>query len=420
MGLSQSGDYYKLHMMKERSPIILVFCEAYLPGYKAGGPVRTITNLVEHLGDEFHFKIITMNHDWKDADNPYQSIRPSEWHKVGKADVFYIDAKKRSCSEFKSILNTIEYDIVYLNSFFSPNFTIRPLLFRRLQLIHDTPFILAPRGEFSDGALNLKLIKKKIYINLARLLGLYQRILWQASSVYEEADIRSRFDKNIELFIAPNLPLALSSISSTTPKKVYKSQSTLKIVFLSRIAKMKNLKGALEVLKGLKGDIKFDIYGPIEDMIYWDECQATFRNFPQNIKIRHLGSVPHDNVMSIISEYDIFFLPTLGENYGHVILEALCAGCPVLISDQTPWRDLEKKKVGWDLPLEQPEQFHAVLQKCVDMSHEDYYEWSQNARKYGYHITKDNYAISQNRELFQKAITSMNLKGPFNRETSHV
>ena len=60
---------------------------------------------------------------------------------------------------------------------------------------------------------------------------------------------------------------------------------------------------------------------------------------------------------------DLLFLPTAGENFGHAIQEALAAGCPVLISDRTRWRDLAPKGVGWDLPLSAPDRFVAVLRE---------------------------------------------------------
>jgi glycosyltransferase involved in cell wall biosynthesis len=41
-------------------------------------------------------------------------------------------------------------------------------------------------------------------------------------------------------------------------------------------------------------------------------------------------------------EYDFFVLPTIGENFGYVFLEALAAGCPLITSDRTPWTTLRK------------------------------------------------------------------------------
>ena len=64
----------------------------------------------------------------------------------------------------------------------------------------------------------------------------------------------------------------------------------------------------------------------------------------------------------------------------NMILKALCAGCPVLISDQTPWRDLEENGVGWDL-LSKPEMFRQVLQQYVDMNNDEYVKSSESARE---------------------------------------
>src|SRR3546814_15539936 len=63
-----------------------------------------------------------------------------------------------------------------------------------------------------------------------------------------------------------------------------------------------------------------------------------------------------------LSRHDIFFLPTFGENYGHVIAEALEAGLRLLICDQTPWRGLAEAGVGHDLPLNQPEAFVTAIE----------------------------------------------------------
>ena len=87
-----------------------------------------------------------------------------------------------------------------------------------------------------------------------------------------------------------------------------------------------------------------------------------------------------------------------------MILEALCAGCPVLISDQTPWRGLEGKDVGWDLPLDRPEMFRQVLQRCVDMNQGEYAKLSKRAREYGLRITKDDGTVEKNRQLFHHAV----------------
>ena len=56
----------------------------------------------------------------------------------------------------------------------------------------------------------------------------------------------------------------------------------------------------------------------------------------------------------MLGKHHVFLFPTLGENFGQVILEAMTAGCAILISDATPWRGLQEKGYGWELPLAQP------------------------------------------------------------------
>jgi len=95
-----------------------------------------------------------------------------------------------------------------------------------------------------------------------------------------------------------------------------------------------------------------------------------------------------------MKEHDLFLLPTLGKSFGLVIWEALIYGCPVLIIDRTPWKNLEKKEIGWDLPLVQLERFEEVVQKCVPMDEATHCEWRKNAIKYGLEYDKrTNYFI---------------------------
>jgi glycosyltransferase involved in cell wall biosynthesis len=72
-------------------------------------------------------------------------------------------------------------------------------------------------------------------------------------------------------------------------------------------------------------------------------------------------------------------LPTQGENFGHAIFEALSAGKPVLISNQTPWRNLTPAKAGWDLSLQQPDHFVQALQQAIDFNQQEYDAWSYAA-----------------------------------------
>lgn len=96
-------------------PRVLVFADWYLPGYKAGGAVSAISNLIELVGDEFEFWVFTRDRDLTDRE-PYTSVPLNHWVTVGKAQVFY------TCEiSLRSLLRKVREihpDIIYLNSFF--------------------------------------------------------------------------------------------------------------------------------------------------------------------------------------------------------------------------------------------------------------------------------------------------------------
>ncbi len=241
------------------------------------------------------------------------------------------------------------------------------------------------------------------YLDLARVLGLYQGIIWRATSRYEEEHVRHWFGKQVPVVDAPDFASVAHRAKEGPPWRE-KVAGHLKIVFLSRISRQKNLSGALTMLKDLQGEVQLNIYGPLEDRRYWLKCQNIIDSLPRNVQVRYRGSVTYDKVIDVMADHDLFFLPTLGESYGHAILEALLAGCPVLISDRTPWHDLRGKGVGWDLPLEQPESFRVALQSCINMSSQEHRAWSQRAKAFGLEHAQEETIVDQYRRLFDYAL----------------
>lgn len=396
-----------------RKPVILVLVGYYLPGYKAGGPIRSISNMVEALGGDFDFRILSSDHDHKER-TPYQGIKPHEWVTVGKAQVQYVPSTMRKLWSFIKVVRSTPADAVYLNSFFSRRFSMLPLALRRMSWFHVNSVVLAPRGEFSLSALRLKGWRKRIYIAISKWLGLHRDVLWHASSPHEERDICRIFGPRARIAVASPIPAGRNAdkrddcrpctMADRTIAPRTKPAGSIRLLFLSRIARMKNLDGAIALLGGLSGRVYCGIYGPVEDRTYWESCQNMLSRLPANIHVEYRGEVAHEAVPDVLSQHDVLLFPSHGENYGHVILEALVAGCPVVISDRTPWRDLEGKGVGWDLPLQNPERFQRVLQECIDMLPEKFLEWSHRARRFGLEKVNDTEILEQNRNLFAAAL----------------
>ncbi len=376
---------------------IICFIRYYLPGFKSGGPVRTIANLIDNIGDEYVFHIVTSDRDVYDYKS-FQSIKVDNWNKAYNSKIFYRSSFLYSLYQIPKFFRKDSYDYIYLNSFFSLEFSIIVLLFRFLKIIPNKKIIIAPRGEFSRSALKIKEIQKIIYLNIFKFLKLDKDIIWQASSSYELNDIKNIFIKrNLKIKIAPDIP----EINFDQNKKnITWSINPLKIMFLSRISSIKNLDFAINVLKELKINIHFEIVGPICDKDFWEYCLKLLKELPSNISYNYLGSIKHNEVREIISNSHLFFLPTKSENYGHTIFESLSVGTPVLISNQTPWRDLSRHNAGWDLPLLNQKDFVEAINNLSKLSSKQYQQKRLDALKFVKKRINMSKILESNKDLF--------------------
>jgi glycosyltransferase involved in cell wall biosynthesis len=256
------------------------------------------------------------------------------------------------------------------------------LILNRLNLIQKTPIILAPEGELSDGALQLKAAKKKSFIKIAKITDLYRNLIWKVTAEPEKIETERFKGSGGKIFEAPNMPSRDVFEKYEQISKPKKTAGKARFIFLSRYMRKKNLKWLIENLYGIDGKLEIDIYGPLEDEEYWKETERELEKLPENIKVTYKGFISHEDVPQTIFEYHFFVLPTLGENFGHVFVEALAAGCPLIISDRTPWVDLETKRIGWDIPLENTEKWIQIINRCINMDQLTYTNLSSNARDF--------------------------------------
>lgn len=342
-------------------PIVLIFVGHYLPGHKAGGIIRTIVNTVDHMCGEFEFKVVTRDRDLGD-ESAYAGVKLNEWQKVGNADVCYLPPEATTATNIARIVNSTPHDVVYLNSFFDP-LTVKYLSQVRRRVIHCPRAVVAPRGEFAWASLQQKYPKKYLFMLLARTIGLYDRVIWHASSPHEADDI-VKVMKVHPAAIAIAFDFAMKVSADATAENLVRplGDDRLRIVFLSRIAKEKNLDYAIRLLQKVRANVLFDLYGPTADPEYWSECQALIRELPENVQATYRGIAGANEVLTIFSAYDLFLFPTGGEAYGQVIAEALMAGTPVLASTASAWRDLDSDGLGWDLPLSNPDAFVQTIE----------------------------------------------------------
>jgi glycosyltransferase involved in cell wall biosynthesis len=380
---------------------ILVCTARYLPGFKSGGPIRSVANMIARLSPRYDFYVLTRDRDATDV-STYPGVVPDRWHNAGNAKVLYCSAAGTAI--LRRAFREVRPGLILLNSF-QEKFTVSAMLLRRLGTFGKTPIVLAPRGEFSPGAMEIKRTKKLLYRHAAKLFGLHEGLLWQATASREKQELidaapARRLDPD-SIYIAHNI----SEAHASARPPILKQGGELKLVFISRISEKKNLHFLLEVLEKIEGRVELDIFGPVAEMdaAYWERSKTLMDRMPANVAAIYHGSLDHAGVPRVLSEHHFFVLPTRGENYCHAAVESFLNGTPVLLSDETPWNNLEEARAGFDLPLNDPQGWARAIQRCVDMDQAEYAGYLEGTSQYRRRFSIES-AVEQHIHLFEAAL----------------
>jgi glycosyltransferase involved in cell wall biosynthesis len=382
---------------------VLVLCDHYPPGSEGGGGTWLVANIVERLSDRYDFFIITRKCLSRTSTVQFSEIKLNEWNSVGRAQVYYLPPKEITAKRIASIIEGVKPNGVFLNSVFSTP-TVKFLISRKIKSSLDIPVVVSPCGELSVGALSIKSQKKRLFLSAAKAIGLYRGLLWRASSELEADEILKVFGSEAKTIIAPDLPPKEILPNFASADKPKKTAGEAKLIFFSRIDRKKNLGFLLERLASIRdGKVMITIVGPVGDDNYWHKCREAIGNLPFNIEARVTGPVSYFDGLRLLTEHHFFVLPTLGENFGYVILEALAAGSPVVISDRTFWNGVAESNAGWTISLDTPRDWDAVLTNCIAMSELEFLEMSRSARALAVEWLHRAEIETAMAELFEKA-----------------
>ena len=374
---------------------ILVLVDWFAPGYKAGGPIQSCVNFAFAMKKEFSIHVLTTDTDHGESE-PYSGIAAERWTNNLHPDiqVFYLRKAGLSRSRLREQIDAVKPDFVYLNHLFSPLFVVYPLWLKYRGRISGQ-VVVCPRGALYDSALAVKTWKKTPFLRLFRWMGLHRRVLFHATNEREKAAILQYFPGS-KVMIADNLPNMNQPALASCRKEV----GAVRFIFVARLVAIKNLRFFLDALEKVKSKVELTVVGPVEEKAYWEECQARIAQLPQNISVNYLGPRRNDELMPLLQMHHIFVLPTTGENFGHSIFEALLAGRPVLISDQTPWLGLTAKKAGWDLPLNDAGGFTRVVEETAAWGQAQFDEWARSAWEYAHRFIENPELQRQYIQLF--------------------
>jgi glycosyltransferase involved in cell wall biosynthesis len=315
----------------------------FLPGYKAGGPVTTVRNMISETASEVDWWVLTRDRDLGDAE-PFPQVTRRVWVDRDDHRVNYIGGGGVTDAwHLLRELRRLRPDIVYVNSIMSRFASLLPLLGLRLGFVRGCRVVVAPRGELMPSALSFKARRKHLFLALWRLAGLQRMAVFQASSADEAEIVRKRLGSRAKTFVsADSLP---PHHPRTTPRQI--PDLPLRLVQVARMNRMKNTDAVLRALLTVDAEILFDIYGPVEDARYWLECQKLIARLPARVQVRHLGELAPNDVLSTLEGYHASVLCSLSENFGQVVAESLSVGVPVIVSKTVPWATVVDGRAGW-------------------------------------------------------------------------
>ena len=128
--------------------------------------------------------------------------------------------------------------------------------------------------------------------------------------------------------------------------------------------------------------IEYNIYGPVKDGRYWNDCLELIKKMPANVRVKYHGEIPPASVGDVLAKHHVFVLPSKSENYGHAIIEALSAGLPVITSHGTPWNGLGDAKAGSNVSTDDIIDLVDAIDKFAGMEQEEFEAWSNGAAEY--------------------------------------
>ena len=350
----------------------MICSDWFVPGFRAGGPIKSCANLVALLRDDVNMRIITANRDLGER-QPYAGLPANKWLLGSQGEqIFYGSSGLRRMvaqrSEFVAMPDT-----VYLNGMFSLVGTFWPLS-RVRRLAPQTRVVLAPRGMLKPSALQQKGWKKRPFLYGLRKSGLMQKVLFHATSQEELEEIEVVFGR-VDTKLVPNVPSRPANFVPSSNRLV----GQVKLCLVGRVHPIKNVLWLIELLSALRVRCELDVIGPIEDRYYFEKCRAAAAKLPAHVRVQFIGGLQEAEVQTALADVDAMILPTQGENFGHAIFESLAVGTPVIISDRTIWRGLASQHAGWDLELTKPSAFLETISFIAGMDEQTHQQWRRGA-----------------------------------------
>jgi len=249
-----------------------------------------------------------------------------------------------------------EFDVVHVHGvWLFPNITVAWNARRK-----KVPYIVRPAGSLDPTPLRMKGFKKRLYLN-----AIERHLVNNAATIHavseNEADNLSELGFRSPVVTIPNGISTVATDVRSDIKAAIRSELGLPgqqklVLFVGRIHPIKNLEFLGGVFKSLlsklQAPVKLLIAGP-DDHTYAQQLKAYYQNLGIGEHVQFLGEVLGEQKDMLYQACDLFVLPSHTENFGFVVIEALAAGLPVVVSDKTPWAAVNEARAGYCLPLQE-------------------------------------------------------------------
>jgi glycosyltransferase involved in cell wall biosynthesis len=317
---------------------------------KRGGPSTAIISMVKALRHEgVDATILTTcdNIEYREFEYPLR-----QWFCINDVPILIfpiLESKLRLINEYLIspslslwLYQHIDaYDAVHIHAIFSFSSTVSMLIARQKKI----PYIVRTIGQLNAWSLSQSRIKKLLMLSLIEKNNLRNALAVHVTSRSEMNDVKKVYNhKNVlclELGVDfENLPLPKQRIAS----------KEICFIFLSRIHPKKQLEKLLEAFSILSTEYiqpprwRLFIAGTGEEN-YVNSLRKFAKKTGISDSIEWLGHLDGERKLRLLRKCDWYVLPSISENFGLSVVEALANGVPVIVSDGVGISDiiLEKK-----------------------------------------------------------------------------
>lgn len=215
------------------------------------------------------------------------------------------------------------------------------------------PVVVSPRGMLNPEALSFSRWKKDLYFRCGGTRALEEAAGFHVTSDEERAHVHA---------LLPGALIGIVPHGVTVPTdadlKAWAGRPSVPtIVFVGRIHPIKNvipLVRAFAVVAPSHRDARLVLAGP-DDHGHRAEVQRVIAELGLGGRVELPGYVGGESLSRLLAPARCLVLPSVTENFGNVVAEALVHRIPVIASTGTPWRGCASAiAVGGSIPTWRP------------------------------------------------------------------